>query len=732
MRCAYERTIFVNEEDRFCIIECSTKDLNVPKEAKKKGTKDRIFFVAAGHNLSLNHSIEMELHGKWEKDRYGVKLKVENCIEIVPQTREGIIGYLSSGLIKGIGRATAEEIVDQFGAKTLEIIEFTPEKLLQIRGITSRKLREISKTYQESRELRDIVSFLAQFDLSVSKALKIHKEFGAQSLDVLQRNPYQLCGISGFGFLTVDAIARKNGCKPDHKQRIEEGLLYLLDNAQGNGGHLYLSKEELLAQAYELLNHGFTQETVSMEKTGSVLTHMILSGQLVSDNDCVYLPYLYGAERRTAERICDLAGETELYPDLNDVLQEAQEKLGIIPAQKQKEAVNMCMENALSIITGGPGTGKTTVLKLILEVYHRLIGKTVMMMAPTSMAANKMSESTGVSGASTIHRALQLRYLEENDEEECQTLEADFIIVDEMSMTDMRLAEKLFLSIKPGTRVLLVGDPDQLPSVGAGNVFRELIDCGKIPVTRLEFVYRQQEGSRITENAERIRKGNCTLQYDDSFRFVPCKTQDQASDLLRSLYLQEVKENGLEEVQIITPVRRNGELSSNSLNRALHDQVNPPAVGKNEARVGARIFRIGDRVQQMENTETVSNGEIGTLTGIEIQDETTVFTIQFSDSREVHYEADDMAKVQFSFAITVHKSQGNEWKTIIIPMMYRFYNMLRRNLIYTAVTRSKSKVILIGERGALMKAIRISDVDKRNTRLSEQIIQMMEQNTGGV
>lgn len=519
MLCTYERTIYENGDNGFCIALFTTQDSTVPAAARSRSVSTLISFTATGYRLPTTKAIDVELDGRWENSKYGLQYVVDSFTEVIPKTKDGIIGYLSSGLIKGIGEKTARAIVAKFGLNALEIIAKTPERLTEVKGITGKKLEKITQSYQQSVAVRDVVTFLSPFGITVKKALKIHKEYGVQTMDILKKRPFELCKISGFGFKTVDAIARKAACRLNDPMRIQGAALFRMDESQARG-HLYLCAAELRELSYELLNDGFDREVVSKTEINTELYQMVMGGILINENGNLYKPCNLSAEQKTAEKLCGLLKAHSKTVSIEQELIDAQKELNIILAPKQCEAVRSCFASNLSIITGGPGTGKTTVLKVILRIYNRLIGGNILLTAPTGRAARRMSESTGHPDARTLHSALGLMG---DDEDGYQTsgdaLEADFIVIDEFSMVDMRLAKELFSRIRQGTKVLIVGDADQLPSVGAGNVFRELIGCGLIPVTVLDVIYRQSNTSRIALNAGAIHDGNSKLLYGENFVF---------------------------------------------------------------------------------------------------------------------------------------------------------------------------------------------------------------------
>jgi len=746
MRCVYERTFYENPDNGYCVICYATEDPSVPTAARSKYSNGSVIqFTAVGYRLPATDAVDVELDGKWETGKYGMQLAVENFIELIPHTKEGIIGYLGSGLIKGIGPGIAKSIVAKFGLNTLDILDNNPDRLVEIRGISEKKLVKIKASYSESRAIRDIVAYLSPFGITVKKAVKIHNEFGAQAMDVLKTRPFALCTISGFGFKTVDAIARKAACRPNDPMRIRGAVLFTLDESM-SAGHLYLYKTDLRDMALILLNDGYPQPVVMQPEINAELLRMVTDGTLLAEDGNVYKPDNFYAESDAAKRIAGLLNEKPPNLHIEKELLKVQADLKITLSLKQAEAVKHCFTHNLSVITGGPGTGKTTVLKVVLEVYKRTCKKTVLLAAPTGRAARRMAESTGFVHACTLHSALGLT----SDDYGVSTepLDTDFVIVDEFSMVDMRLARQLFCRIKAGTKVLLVGDADQLPSIGAGNVFRELIGCGRIPTTVLDVVYRQSEGSRIAVNAHLIREGQAVkiykepltgrikyrdlLNYGDDFQFIPCETAEDAAQIVERLYVGEISEHGIENVQILSPFRSRTEACVDALNKDIRELVNPQSVLAPELKIGKRVYRLGDRVMQVKNKGDVSNGDVGIITAVNVSDDNdSTVTITFSYERVVEYAAEDLDIIELAYAMTIHKSQGSEYHTVIIPLLKSFYVMLRRNLIYTAITRAKKRVILVGERQALYTAISRNDIDRRNTLLGQRIQNSLERLRAG-
>ena len=725
----YDGKIFHNPSNKFCIVVVKTADTSIPEQARdKRRYKDHLIrFTAVGYEIPMTDAVELELEGEWVNGKYGMQLQVEQWREIVPKTREGVLSYLGSGLIKGIGEKTAAEIVARFGTGTLDILENHPERLLEVRGITENRLEDIRTSFAESRMLRDIMTLLAPFKLTPKTALKIYQHFGPACLDLLKKSPFELCQIPGFGFRRVDAIVRKTDNRPRDPMRIRGALHCTLDEAKGKQGHLFLGREELCKTAFKLLNEKIPlpELRVKTEEVERELDAMILSGSVVSMRDNIYHPAAFAQEDETASRIARLlAEERPPMKDISAVIEAVREEQGLRTSGKQESAVRTAFLYNLSVITGSPGTGKTTVLKIILETYRRLYpDRKIMLMAPTGRASRRMAESTGFEEACTLHSGLCL--VSEEDEgsrdRKKDGLDADLVIVDEFSMVDMWLASKFFPALKKGAKIVLVGDPDQLPSVGAGNVFKELIQCGLVPVTVLDEIFRQAKDSLIAHNARFIHDGNTKLYYGNDFQLLPCDSQEDAAAAIIERYCQEIEGNGIEHVQILSPFRTEGAASSDHLNAAIREIVNPFRSTEDEIRVGTKTFRVGDRIMQTRNTDKVSNGDLGFIRYIEDTPEGKRIGLDFGENRSLEYSMEDLVNLDLAYATTIHKAMGSEYDIVLMPILKAHYIMLYRNLLYTGITRAKKKVVLAGEKSVLFMAIHKNEISRRNTLLGERI-----------
>ena len=724
MLCRFDRAIF-QSDNGYCVFSYSTQDESVPKEARKNSffSDDKIHFTAVGYHLVSTNVVEVELDGTWEQSKHGLQLSVTTCKQIVPTDQAGVLAYLSSGIIKGVGPEIAKAIVAKFGDKTMEILDQNPQQLLSIRGIARTKLKTIVASYEETKALSDLMIYLAPFGVSMKKAAMIKEEFGDQSLQIVKTDPFQLCRIKGFGFMTVDSIARKTKVSLKHPMRYAGAINYVLDEARVSG-HLFLSVDETVGRCYDLLNSDCEAEVVSEGEIRQAISNERLESRIYVEGTRVYLSYERMCEVKAAKRIVSMILQEdfeEIY-DLDEKIDQAEQTLKQKLAPSQRKAVKLCLSHPISIMTGGPGSGKTTTLRFILDIYKKEYpSNEILLAAPTGRASRRMAEQTGMF-ASTLHSALGLITDEESPLNDTELLPADLIVVDEFSMVDMRLAYILLERIKPGAQLLIVGDADQLPSVGAGNVLREMIRSEKVPTAVLDTIFRQASNSRIIVNAHAINHNDTHLQYGDDFQMLEVQNAEDAAQLVVKNYLQEVSQHGLENVQILSPFRKRGAVASNALNETIRDLVNPANKRKMELKCGSRVFRVGDRIMQTANRNGVSNGDVGLITGMVKVDDEVFVDIRLLDGRELRYSKDMMEDVEFSYCLTIHKSQGQEYPVIIVPLLKEHYIMLRRNLLYTAVTRAKAKVILIGQRQAVYIAIHKCDVGQRNTVLADRIV----------
>lgn len=732
MLCKFERSIF-QSANGYCVFGYNTRDESVPVAARSTQyhRDKKIHITAVGYNLPATDAIDVDLQGKWQPSKYGMQLIVDSFEQMLPQDTNGIVAYLSSGLIKGIGPETAKAIVARFGSNTLNVMENDPEQLLAVKGIARTKLKKIIASYSETSKLRELTAYLAPYGVSMKKIAKIQETFEDNSLRVVQSDPFQLCRIRGFGFLTVDAIARKTKVSLRNPLRYAGAIHYCLEEARSNG-HLFLPHDELVDKCYELLNRECEGEVVPMYDVTGAVSQEVKAKQIYNENGRIYLSFERLCEVKTAKRIVSML-LSEGMPMVSDLAKQIALTESNLPhplAPSQREAVKLCLSHPCSIMTGGPGVGKTTTLKAILEIYHRVFpDHEILLAAPTGKASRRMSEQTGFP-ASTLHSAMGILSDEDIETNGPEFLSADFVVVDECSMVDMRLAYALFERLKPGVKLLFVGDPDQLPAVGAGNVLREMIRSGIVPTAVLDTVFRQASNSRIALNAYAVNHNDTKLLYGDDFLMQDVQTSEDAADLVMKCFFDEVTQHGIENVQILSPFRRRGAVCADNLNIAIREMINPKRSGVNELKCGTKVFREGDRIIQTRNCDGVSNGDVGVITRIYMdEDGEQLIDIKLLDGRELIYTADKMENIDLSYCISIHKSQGAEFPVVIIPIMKEHYIMLRRNLLYTAISRAKAKVILIGHRQAVFTAIHKNDVDKRNTVLADRITVYYERET---
>lgn len=676
---------------------------------------------AVGYCLPVSERLRCDLRGHWSKNpKHGVQFEVESSSEVIEQSREGIISYLSSGQVKGIGPKTAERIFDAFGLQALEVLDKEPERLLTISGISEGKLKKICDSYMANRGARDVVAFLVPHGITPNRAVQLYKEYKDRAMEIVQKHPYQLCEIAGIGFKTADRIALNMGFELLSTERVDEGILYTLADAEGKG-HLCMEKHAFVKACLKLLD---TPE-LTEDMVANRAMRLLHSGRLVSYQGNVYRSKAAEAEAQLASMIHrQLKHRKQQHwtdAELEAEIDAEEKRQNVKFALEQRDAIKMALTEGLLVVTGGPGTGKTLIQRAILNIYHRKNPKReICCCAPTGRAARRMEQSTGFP-SSTVHKALGLIAGEDGNYGMPDALTADLVLVDEVSMLDVYLAQSLFASVKYGAQVILVGDADQLPSVGPGAVLSEMIVSRCIPVVKLDKVFRQNAGSRIAINAKLIRHGNLGLEYGDDFQFIESASLPDSAERIAELYWKETAQYGVDNVALLTPYRQKTETGANALNERLRELINPMDTGKAEVIHGKQKFRCHDKIMQIRNYGDVNNGDVGYIREITGSGDDTEIRIDFGDGRVMEYDVSELSLLDLGYASTIHKSQGSEYNSVIINLQCAHSIMLTRPLIYTAITRGKNRVIIVGEKRALCMAIKRTDTEKRGTCLAKRL-----------
>ena len=722
MLCQFEKLLYPRTAD------ATTIDYMIavyrPLEIIRDSAGDMLSEVkAVGYCLPIAEKVRYRLNGHWAKHpRHGLQFEVEGYEEVISHTKEGIIGYLASGQIKGVGRKIAELIYDTFGQDTLEILDREPEKLMSVRGISKKRLQKICDSYLATRGARDVIAFLSPHGVTANRAIKIYREYGKDTMDIIRNHPYRLVEMAGIAFKTADKLAMSLGLPAVSPERVDEALMYAIAEAEVEG-HLCLEKHDFLRRTLRLLE---TPEITEDMAAGRAY-HLVQENRLVCYDGYVYRSSTATVENNIAFHITQqMKVEVEPYEHLDLAIMGEERKLKIRLAPEQRDAVKMALTSKFCVITGGPGTGKTAVQKAILDLYREKYPEaTIVCCAPTGQAAQKMKESSGLP-ASTIHKALCIKANPDGSLTTGIMLNADLILVDEVSMMDAFLAERLFAAVPPNARLVLVGDADQLPSVGPGAVLKDIIGSGVVPVVRLDHVFRQSAGSRIATNARLIKHGNLSMEYGPDFMFFDSKDLAVSADIIENLYMQEVKKFGVDGVAFLTPFRHKTETSVDAMNARLQALVNPAAPGKPEAVYGQLRFRLGDKVMQIKNFEQVNNGDVGYIISITGPENEASVQIDFGDGRVMEYENDQLKMLDLGYASTVHKSQGAQYKSVIMNLQCAHAIMLIRAIVYTAITRARLRLAIVGERKALCRAIRNTKADQRGTRLAKRIQDFIE------
>ena len=691
------------------------------------GAKDEPVTVS-GKCPTLWEGEEIRAKGRWIKHpQYGLQFETESITCVVPTSVEGIERYLKSGMIKGIGPVYAKKIVGHFGGKTLEMIDSNSARLLEIPGIGAERKRIIKESWDAQRGNRETMIFLQSNGIGAASSARIIRAYGAGAIAVVKQTPYRLCDdIWGIGFLKADEIAMKVGIPQDSPERAKAGLHYALGKL-ADEGHCFCREPDLLLRAEALVH-------ISIEILAEALKAECEAGRLVkdtpadTDDNRIYLRRLWNAESRTAAKALALLAEKPRFPSFNaaGAVSWAEEKIGMKFAPKQSAALEMALMSKVSVITGGPGVGKTTIIRALCDIWgaKRL---RVSLVAPTGRAAKRMSESTGHE-AKTIHRYLkfnpQTRRFVFNAENPTDT---DVLIADETSMIDIELAADLLAALRGSATVVFVGDTDQLPSVGPGNFLRDLIASGAMPCTKLDMIFRQKSGGGIVRNAHLVNAGEmfengerASPQADSDFFFVNCespeKTLENVVEMVKYRIPRKFAMSPLADVQVLTPMRKNS-LGADNLNLVLQNALNPSGVSVQ--RLG-RHYRVGDRVMQLRNNydKDVFNGDLGFIKTIDLAD--SILTVDF-DGTPVEYDFNELDELTHSYAVTIHKSQGSEYPAVIVVLATQHFVLLQRNLLYTAITRGKRLVIVLGTYKAVSIAVKNNDTQARATALAEKL-----------
>lgn len=702
LRCVVERITYQNPENGYSVMR-----------VKVKGYDELVTLV--GNLLEVPAGSVLLCEGDWKVDkRYGSQFVAQTWEEVMPATLYGIEKYLGSGLVKGIGPKFAQLIVNRFGLDTIEIIETDIERLYEVPGIGRKRVEKIAESWEKQKDIKNVMLFLQGYGVSTAYAAKIYRQYGKESIDTVKTNPYKLADdIWGIGFKTADTIASKMGYEKNDLRRLKSGVTYTLSH-MAEEGNVYAEEEQLVKSAIELLD-------ADENPVRQAISEMLQSEDLIADAEAIYMPPFYYAEVGTANRLNKLLDCVEgnlfnIIPDISVISKQT----GVEYDEVQAEAIREAVSSKVMVLTGGPGTGKTTTTQGIIAAL-KAMGLRILLAAPTGRAAKRMSEATGME-AKTIHRLLEYNPQDGYKRNDDNPLEGDVLIVDECSMIDLLLMNNLMKAIPAGMRLVLVGDIDQLPSVGAGNVLRDIIDSNRIPVIRLTRIFRQAQESRIVMSAHAINKGvfpDTSNGKHTDFFFIQQEDPEQAVETIVKLVkerLPNAYKRPTSDIQVLTPMQR-GVVGAANLNMALQTVLNPGQVSLNRS---GYSFRQGDRVMQLRNNydKEVFNGDLGYIERVDMEDRTLFVCF---DGRTVEYDVSELDELTLAYATTIHKSQGSEYPIVVMPVLMTHYVMLQRNLIYTGITRAKKICVLVGTKKALSFAIRNLSVLKRNTKLKERL-----------
>ncbi len=700
-----------------------------------------------GYFSYINMGERIKAYGKWvQHPDYGKQFKMETYTMVAPSTLNGIEKYLASGLIPGIGQYTAKKLVEKFGLDTLDIIQYSPDKLTEVEGIGEKKAQKIFEAFQEQKELKDIMMFLEQYDIGPTYAVRIYKTYGASTISEIKENPYKLADdIFGIGFKMADKVALTMGISHESEYRLASGTKYILNDFHANG-HTYVPEKELVEAASALL--GVSQNHISETLVRLFIDKKIVIEQL-DDIRAVYSVVFFRAEAGVTRRLLEFTQlcTVKISENIDEQIARIEQEEVISLAINQRLAVREAAENGILVITGGPGTGKTTTIKTIIRLFEKN-DLSVLLAAPTGRAAKRMQEATGRE-AKTIHRLLEYGYGDEEDEmffqkNEDSPLECDVIIIDEVSMIDILLMNNLLKAIADGTRIVLVGDVDQLPSVGPGNVLRDIIESGVIPVIRLNEIFRQAEESMIVVNAHKINKGEAPVinAKDKDFYFIRQDEQERIVETIINLCGERLPGfTGLsffDGIQVLSPMKK-GTCGVLNLNNQLQRILNPPENKKAEKQYRDTIFRVGDKVMQTKNNykmkwqsifdlekegEGIFNGDMGII--INIDSEEQFIEVVFDNEKLIRYDFTLLDELDLAYALTVHKSQGSEFPILVMPITFGPPMLLTRNLLYTALTRAKQLVVLVGKEKYISQMIQNNHITKRYSGLKERLLKFSD------
>ncbi len=675
----------------------------------------------------------VRVRGRIEQDRtHGPQLRADSLVELAPKTLAGLEKYLASGLVKGVGEKLAKRIVKTFGLEALHVLDETPARLREVEGLGEKRAAAVERAWRDQRALRDVMVFLQSHGASAALAIRVVRRYGNRAIEKVSREPYRMAlEVRGVGFKTADRIAKAIGVAPDSPERMQAGVLQILHDLTENG-HVWSPKNEVVERAATLLELGDDGDGDVRERLARALEAMVLAGHAVvegaDDESAVYASDVYAAEVRLAQRLAQVAqGGAAPIRGVDEALRAFEASADVALAAEQRMAVEQAARQRVLVVTGGPGVGKTTILRAILSLLERA-GIGVRLAAPTGRAAKRMGEATGTE-ATTIHRLLEFDPKTGAFKRNAShTLEAGAVIVDEASMLDLPMADALAQAVAPGTRLVLVGDVDQLPSVGPGAVLRDVIASGGVACVRLKHIFRQAARSLIVTNAHRINEGEVPVSggptADTDFFIVDRRDPDRARETIVELVASRIPHRfGLDpvrDVQVLTPMNR-GPSGASALNEALQAALNPAGPGLVR---GARTYRVGDKIMQLRNDyeKNVYNGDVGVVRGIDSEEGS--MTARFDD-REVGFDAPDLDDIALAYACTIHKSQGSEYPAVVVPLLTTHFIMLTRNLLYTAVTRGKRLVVLVADPRALELALSHYRRDERRTHLADRLATLL-------